>query len=200
LTGAYAPVAPPWIRPWLYIWVKMLLKQFWENPRSILLPRSVSDNIWHNTLFYKSMLTYFSNAPPPPHTHTQEGGIQWRPWFDNSTIIPMANCRNHCGTRMDKEPRNWRQKMLLGETMSIMFADGAEAPSANIMDMVSPYATDFALWNFRCAGQIEELHRPSPNLFSVCDPFFLVFPFNYYTLHRGGFSLKSDWCETSKIA
>ena len=30
--------------------------------------------------------------------------------------------------------------MLQGETMSIMFADGAEAPSANIMAMVSPYA------------------------------------------------------------
>ena len=36
--------------------------------------------------------------------------------------------------------------MLQGETMSIMFADGAEAPSANIMDMVSPYAPGFALW------------------------------------------------------
>ena len=37
--------------------------------------------------------------------------------------------------------------MLQGETMSIMFVDGAEAPSANIMDMVSPYAPGFALWN-----------------------------------------------------
>ena len=37
--------------------------------------------------------------------------------------------------------------MLLGETMSIMFVDGAEAPSTNIMDMVSPYAPGFALWN-----------------------------------------------------
>ena len=30
--------------------------------------------------------------------------------------------------------------MLQGETMSIMFVDGAEAPSTNIMDMVSAYA------------------------------------------------------------
>ena len=37
--------------------------------------------------------------------------------------------------------------MLQGETMSIMFADGAEAPSTNIMYMVSPYAPGFALWN-----------------------------------------------------
>jgi len=37
--------------------------------------------------------------------------------------------------------------MVQGETMSIMFADGAEAPSTNIMDMVSPYAPGFALWN-----------------------------------------------------
>ena len=31
--------------------------------------------------------------------------------------------------------------------MSIMFADGAEAPSTNIMDMVSPYAPGFALYS-----------------------------------------------------
>ena len=37
--------------------------------------------------------------------------------------------------------------MPQGETMSIMFVDGAEAPSTNIMDMVSPYAPGFALWN-----------------------------------------------------
>ena len=37
--------------------------------------------------------------------------------------------------------------ILQRETMSIMFAGGAEAPSANIMDMVSPYAPGFALWN-----------------------------------------------------
>ena len=30
--------------------------------------------------------------------------------------------------------------MLQGETTSIMFVDGAEAPSTNIIDMVSPYA------------------------------------------------------------
>ena len=39
------------------------------------------------------------------------------------------------------------QKMLQGETMSIMFVDGAKALSSNIMDMVSPYAPGFALWN-----------------------------------------------------
>ena len=38
------------------------------------------------------------------------------------------------------------KKMLQGETMS-MFVDGAEAPSTNIMDMVSPYAPGFALWD-----------------------------------------------------
>ena len=38
--------------------------------------------------------------------------------------------------------------MLQGETMSIMFVDGAEAPFTNIMDMVSPYAHSFALWNY----------------------------------------------------
>ena len=37
--------------------------------------------------------------------------------------------------------------MLQGETMSIMFVDGPEAPSTNIMDMVLPYAPGFALWN-----------------------------------------------------
>ena len=31
--------------------------------------------------------------------------------------------------------------------MSIMFVDGAEPPSTNIMDMVSPHAPGFALWN-----------------------------------------------------
>ena len=31
--------------------------------------------------------------------------------------------------------------------MSIMFVDDAEAPSTKIMDMVSPYAPSFALWN-----------------------------------------------------
>ena len=30
--------------------------------------------------------------------------------------------------------------------MSILFVDGAVAPSTNIMDMVSPYAPGFALW------------------------------------------------------
>ena len=38
-------------------------------------------------------------------------------------------------------------QMLQGETMSIMFAGGAEVPSTNIMHMVSPYAPGFALWN-----------------------------------------------------
>ena len=47
--------------------------------------------------------------------------------------------------------------------MSIMFVDGAEAPSANIMDMVSPYAPGFALWNklngFEYTGNNLEAHR-----------------------------------------
>ena len=36
--------------------------------------------------------------------------------------------------------------------MSIMFVDGAEAPSTNIMNMVSPYAPGFALWNAPSEG------------------------------------------------
>ena len=37
--------------------------------------------------------------------------------------------------------------MLQGATMSIMFVDGAVAPSTNIMDMILPYGPGFALWN-----------------------------------------------------
>ena len=40
------------------------------------------------------------------------------------------------------------QKLLQGETISIMFVDDAEAPSTNIMDMVSPYAPGSALWKY----------------------------------------------------
>ena len=36
-------------------------------------------------------------------------------------------------------------KMLQGETLIIMFVYGAEAPSTNITDMVSPYAPGLAL-------------------------------------------------------
>ena len=47
-------------------------------------------------------------------------------------------------------------KKLQSETMSILFVDGALAPSTNIIDMVSQYAHGFALWNSVYSGEQEE--------------------------------------------
>ena len=63
------------------------------------------------------------------------------------TLCPQLSLLDFSLPRKSLDESSRRQKILHSETMSIMFVDGAEAPSTNIMDMVSPYAPGFALWN-----------------------------------------------------
>ena len=63
------------------------------------------------------------------------------------TLCPQLSLLDFSLPRKSLKESSRRQKILHRETMSIMFVDGAEAPSTNIIDMVSPYAPCFALWN-----------------------------------------------------